>query len=85
MKPQSLYVSMDLFEDAEGVHTVDYTQWETSGAVRVYPVETYVNSQGETQIMPCEGHGGPLMSLMTRYDAIARFPALLAMLLRNLK
>lgn len=66
--PRSLYVSFDVYEDSSGVHTVDYAQWETSGAVRVWPVETWTDRDGETHIKPARGHGGPVLSLMTRRD-----------------
>lgn len=82
--PRCYYASHDLYEDANGGYFVDYAQYETSGSVRVWPVETYIGADGREHIAPSRGQRGPLMSLMTRADVREKMPMLLKALLDHI-
>lgn len=83
LPPRCYYVSHDLYEDAHGGYFVDYAQYETSGSVKVWPVETYRGEDGCEHIRPARGHKEPLMSLMTRSDVREKMPALLQAMLAS--
>ncbi len=79
--PRAHYASIDLYVTDDGTHILEYAQWETTAAVRVHPVDKHTTANGETHIVP-RGHGGPVMSLMTREDVEReRIPQLLASVL----
>lgn len=81
--PQSFYASIDVYATEDGMYMVDYAQYETSAAVRVYPVQAHTDMDGKTHIVHV-GHGEPLMSVMTRSDVSDRMPQMLATVLRVL-
>lgn len=82
MKSQSVYVSFDVFEDADGVHTIDYAQWDLSCAVKVHPVRTWTDpATGERHLRPETHNSAPLLSVMTREKSRSRIAELLRFIL----
>lgn len=78
---ESIYVSLDVHEDADGLYYTEYAQWDTACAIKVWPVTKY-DDHGR-KILDPRTHGDPLLSIMTRMDVRDRLPELLAFVLRG--
>lgn len=67
MRPRSLYVSLDVYADEDGLQVIDYAQWDLTCAVRVHPVRMWTDpTTGEQHMRPETHDGKPLLSVMSR-------------------
>lgn len=85
MKPRSLYVSLDVYADEDGLQVIDYAQWDLTCAVRVHPVRMWKDPvTGEQHMRPETHDSKPLLSVMSREAGRERIRALMEFVLAKI-